>query len=161
MFGAIMLEKEARPRSLKPNIDLPLLFGLGMIIPVAEGKITKRFPVEWMAKLFLGFLRQHGEVEPAAKNVGLVPDINELLAEPALNLLRQPMEDALFPGIEREGMVVDNAAQPASPKLVELGPADPQDLTRPVFPDPVLVERFMDPLNELPRETSMQLVGHG
>jgi hypothetical protein len=85
----------------------------------------------------------------------LTLDINKLLLEPPLDLLRQPMEGTLLPGIQREGVVTDDAAKPASPKLVELGATKPQDLTGLVFPDSVIVERFQDPFNELSRETSL------
>jgi hypothetical protein len=156
-----MLKEEARARSLKPNKDLLFLFRSGMIITVPEGKITKRFPVKRITKDFLGFLSQEGKVEPPAEDLGLALDINELIVEPTLNLLRQPMECALLPGIQPEGMMTDDATKPVPPKLVELCPTDPQDLTGPVFSDPMIVERFQNPFDKLPSKTFVKLNGHG
>jgi hypothetical protein len=161
MFGGIMLEKKARTRGLKPNKDFSLLFRSGVIITVPQSKITKRLPVERMAKDFLCFLGQEGKVEPPAEHLGVTLDINKLLVEPTLDLLRQPMEGALLPGIEREGMVTDDAAKPASPHLVERSTTNAQNLAGPFFRDPVIVERFQDPQDELLRKTFMKLIGHG
>ncbi|MGB7295090.1 MAG: hypothetical protein WBC70_05820 [Candidatus Aminicenantales bacterium] len=107
-----------------------------------ESKITKRLPVGWIAKDFLGLLGQHGKADPPAEDFGFTLDMNEPLVEPTLNLLRKPMERALLPGMQREWMLTDGPTKPAPPKLVDLCPTAPQDLTGPIFSDPMIVERF-------------------
>ena len=57
--------------------------------------------------------------------------------------------------------MTDHTTKPAPPKLVKLRPTDPQDLAGAIFSDPMIVERFQNPFDELSRKTLVKLNGHG
>jgi hypothetical protein len=84
-----MLQEEAGAGHLKAHIDLPLLLGPLVIIAIAQGKAADTVALKGVPKALVGYRGQPRKVKLAAVELGLIPDIPQLVVQELLHLGRK------------------------------------------------------------------------